>query len=152
VGTGKTTSAQIPGPRGTCPKPSGHRKQGTAGNRILLVSACTPELTLCTAVHTQIPPGENWSPRSSDTQACRRGKAQSEIARPANTRDNQMARGKDENISNRNQGYLASSEPSFPTTVSPGYLNTPEKQDSHLKSHLMMMIEDFKKDINNSLK
>jgi hypothetical protein len=29
---------------------------------------------------------------------------------------------------------------------------TPEKQDSDLKSHLKMMIEDFKKDINNSLK
>jgi hypothetical protein len=31
--------------------------------------------------------------------------------------------------------------------------NTPEKQDFDLKSHLMMiMIEEFKKDINNSLK
>jgi hypothetical protein len=27
----------------------------------------------------------------------------------------------------------------------PGYANTREKQDSALKSHLMMMIEDFKK-------
>ena len=63
-----------------------------------------------------------------------------------------MTRGKGKNISNRNQGYLASSEPSSPTTASPGYPNTPEKQDSDLKSHLMMMIEDFKKDINNSLK
>ena len=36
--------------------------------------------------------------------------------------------------------------------MNPGYPNTPEKQDSDLKSHLMMMIEDFKKDINNSLK
>jgi hypothetical protein len=63
-----------------------------------------------------------------------------------------MAKGKCKNISNRNQGYLTSSEPSSPTTVSPGYSNTPEKQDSDLKSHLMMMIEDFKKDIHNSLK
>jgi hypothetical protein len=46
---------------------------------------------------------------------------------------------------------LATSEPSSPTTGSPGYLNTPEMQDSDLKSHLMIMIEDFKKDINNSL-
>ena len=30
--------------------------------------------------------------------------------------------------------------------------HTPEKQDYDLKSHLMMMIEEFKKDINNSLK
>jgi hypothetical protein len=36
--------------------------------------------------------------------------------------------------------------------VSPGYPNTPEKQDSDLKSHLMMMIENIKKGINNSLK
>jgi hypothetical protein len=63
-----------------------------------------------------------------------------------------MARGKGKNISNRNQGYLAPSEPSSPTTVSPEHPNTPEKQDSDLKSHLRMMIEDFKKDITNSLK
>ena len=58
-----------------------------------------------------------------------------------------MVRGKSKNISNRNQGYLASSEPSSSTTVSPGYPSTPEKQDSDLKSHLMMMVEEFKKDI-----
>jgi hypothetical protein len=63
-----------------------------------------------------------------------------------------MVRGKCKNKSNRNQGYLASSEPSSPIIASPGYPNTPEKQDSDLKSHLMMMIGDFKKDINNSLK
>jgi hypothetical protein len=40
---------------------------------------------------------------------------------------------------------LASSEPSFLTTASPGYPNTLEKQDYDLKSHLMIMIEDFKK-------
>jgi hypothetical protein len=44
-----------------------------------------------------------------------------------------MVRGKDKNTSNRYQGYLASSEPSSPTTASPGYLNTSEKQDSDLK-------------------
>jgi hypothetical protein len=62
-----------------------------------------------------------------------------------------MARGKGKNISNRNQGYLTLSEPSYPNTDSHGYPNTSEKQDSDLKSHPMMMIEDFKKDINNSL-
>ena len=30
--------------------------------------------------------------------------------------------------------------------------NTTQKQDLDLKSHLMMLTEDFKKDINNSLK
>jgi hypothetical protein len=103
-------------------------------------------------LHTQILPEESLSLRSAVTQACRRDKPQSETTRLANTRDIQMAKGKRKKLNNRNQGYLASSEPSSPTTVSPGYPNTPEKQDSDLKSHLMMMIEDFKKDINNCLK
>jgi hypothetical protein len=49
-----------------------------------------------------------------------------------------MAKGKGKNISNKNQGYLASSEPS-------SALDTPtlEKQDSYLKLYLMMLIEDF---------
>jgi hypothetical protein len=47
---------------------------------------------------------------------------------------------------------LETSEPSSPNTANPGYTITPEKQYSDLKSLLMMMIEDFKKDINNSLK
>ena len=63
-----------------------------------------------------------------------------------------MAKGKCKNLINRNQEHWASSEPSTPTTTSPGYHNTPEKQDSDLKSYLMMLIEDFKKGINNSLK
>jgi hypothetical protein len=47
---------------------------------------------------------------------------------------------------------MASSETGSPTTSNPDYPNTSEKQDSDLKSHLMMMREEFKKDINNSLK
>jgi hypothetical protein len=47
---------------------------------------------------------------------------------------------------------MVSSESSSPTRASPGYTNTRKKQDLNLKSHLMMMIEDFKKYINNSLK
>ena len=58
-----------------------------------------------------------------------------------------MAKGKGKNISNKNQGYLASSEQSSPTTGSPENTNTPEKKDFDIKSHLMMMIEDFKNDI-----
>jgi hypothetical protein len=63
-----------------------------------------------------------------------------------------MAGGKSKKRSNRNKGYLASSEPNSPTIASPGYTITPEKQDMDLKSLFMMMIEDFKKEINNSLK
>ena len=77
---------------------------------------------------------------------------QSNIVRAGNTRDNQMVGGKYKNKSNRNQGYLASSESNSLTIASPGYTITPEKQDMDLKSLLMMMMEDSKKDINNSLK
>ena len=63
-----------------------------------------------------------------------------------------MARGKLKNRSNRNQGYLASSEPISPTIASPGYTIKPEKQDMDLISLLMMMMEHFRKEINNSLK
>ena len=72
---------------------------------------------------------------------------QSDISRTGSTRDNQMTGGKRKNISNRNQGYLASSEPNSPTIASLGYTITPEKQDMDLKSLLMMMMEDLKKEI-----
>jgi chromosome segregation ATPase len=90
--------------------------------------------------------------RSSDTTRITGRTGSSQISRTGSTSENQMAGGKHKNISNRNQDYLASSEPNSPTIASPKYPNTLEKQDSDLKSLLMMMIEDFKKDINNSLK
>jgi len=80
--------------------------------------------------------------RSTDTQAYRRVKPLSETERQANTRGNPMARGKLKNLSNRNQDQFSHQSK---------YPNTPEKQDLNSKSHLMMMIADFK-DINNSLK
>ena len=55
-----------------------------------------------------------------------------------------MAKGKWKNHTNRNQDHWASSEPSTPTTASPGYPSTPGKQDLDLKSYLMMLVEDFK--------
>jgi hypothetical protein len=39
-----------------------------------------------------------------------------------------------------------------PTLASPGYSITPVKQDMDLKSLLMIMMEDYKKEINNSVK
>jgi hypothetical protein len=63
-----------------------------------------------------------------------------------------MAGGKHKNISNRKQGYLALSEPNSPKIASPEYTITLEKQDSDLKSFLMMITEDFKKDKNNYFK
>jgi hypothetical protein len=63
-----------------------------------------------------------------------------------------VARGKLKHISNKKEFYLATSEPSSPTTASPRYPNTFLKQDSDLNSHFMKMTEDFKKDITNSCK
>jgi hypothetical protein len=50
-----------------------------------------------------------------------------------------MAKGKGKNLTNRNQDYSPSSEPSTPTSASPGYPNTPEKQDSDLKAYLIVL-------------
>ena len=58
-----------------------------------------------------------------------------------------MAGGKYKNRSTRNQGYKALSEPNSPTITSPGYTITRKKQDMDLKSFLMIMMEDLKKEI-----
>ena len=63
-----------------------------------------------------------------------------------------MVKGKGKNLTNRNQDHSSSSEPSTPTSASPGYTKTPEKHDWDLKSYLMMLVEDIKKVFNNSLK
>ena len=63
-----------------------------------------------------------------------------------------MAEGKRKNLTNRSQDHSPSSEPSTPTSPSPGQPNTPVKLDPDLKAYLMMMVEDIKKDFNNSLK
>jgi hypothetical protein len=63
-----------------------------------------------------------------------------------------MAKDKHKYLTNRNQDHSPSSEHSPPTSPSPGHPNTPEKLDPHLKAYLMMMVEDIKKDFNNSLK
>jgi hypothetical protein len=62
-----------------------------------------------------------------------------------------MAKGKHKNLTNRNQDHSAPSEPITPTTASPGNHKTPEKEDSDLKSYLMMLVENFK-DIKTHLK
>ena len=63
-----------------------------------------------------------------------------------------MANGKCKNLTNRNQDHSPSSESSTPTPPSPGHPNTTENLDPDLKTFLMMMVEDIKKDFNNSLK
>jgi hypothetical protein len=63
-----------------------------------------------------------------------------------------MVKGKLKNLTNRNQDHSPSSETRTFTSATPGYPNTPEKLDLDLKAYLMIMVEDIKKDINNSLK
>jgi hypothetical protein len=63
-----------------------------------------------------------------------------------------MAKGKHKNLTNRNQEPWASSELSTPTLSSPGHTNTLKNLDPDLKAYLMMMVEDIKKDFNNSIK
>jgi hypothetical protein len=63
-----------------------------------------------------------------------------------------MAKGKHKNLTNKNQDHSPSSEPRTPTSASPGHPNTPEKLEPDLKACLIMMVEDIKKYINNSLK
>jgi predicted RNase H-like nuclease (RuvC/YqgF family) len=63
-----------------------------------------------------------------------------------------MVNSKHKNLTNRKQDHSPSSEPSTHTSTSPGHPNTLEKQDSNLKAYIMMLVEDIKKDFNNSLK
>ena len=59
---------------------------------------------------------------------------------------------KRKNPTNRNQDHSPSSDTSTPTSASPGHPNSPKKLDQDLKAYLMMMVEDIKKNFNNSLK
>ena len=63
-----------------------------------------------------------------------------------------MAKGKHKNLTNRNQDHSPSSEPNTPTLPSPGHPGTPEKQDSDLKSYLLLLVEDIQQDFNKLLK
>jgi hypothetical protein len=63
-----------------------------------------------------------------------------------------MARGKSKNLTKRSQDHSPSSECSTPNSHSPGHPNTPKKLEPDLKAYLTMMVEDIKKDFNNSLK
>jgi hypothetical protein len=63
-----------------------------------------------------------------------------------------MAKGRHKNLTNKKQEHSPSSEPSTPTSASPGHPNTAESLDPDLKAYLMMMVEDIKKVFNNSLK
>ena len=53
-----------------------------------------------------------------------------------------MAKDKHRNVTNRNQGNMAASEPNSPLTACPEYPITPEKQDLKLKSLVMILVEE----------
>ena len=63
-----------------------------------------------------------------------------------------MVKGKHKNLTNRNQDHSTSSECSTPTPPSPGHPNIPKKIVPDLKAYLRMMVEDIRKDFNDTLK
>jgi hypothetical protein len=63
-----------------------------------------------------------------------------------------MAKSKHKTPTKRNQEHSPSSERSTPTAPSPGHHNTTGNLDPDLKTVLMMMVKDLKKDFHNSLK
>jgi hypothetical protein len=75
--------------------------------------------------------------REIDSQVCWQRLTESQELQPETTiTDFQMVKGKHKNLTNRNQDHSPSSEPSTPTSASPGYPNTPEKLDPELKAYL----------------
>jgi hypothetical protein len=60
------------------------------------------------------------------SQDHRKVRLQSDVARAGSISNNQMIGGKHKNISNRSQGYMASSDPSSTNVASLGYPITPE--------------------------
>jgi hypothetical protein len=94
------------------------------------------------------------SPRNAETglQAHRKDKFKPETANQLTAEITRWLKVSSRILSKRNQGCITSSGPSSSTIATPGHPNRPEKQDLDLKSHLMMLIEDFKKGINNSFK
>lgn len=86
------------------------------------------------------PPNTSSAKKELVSQECwhrlidlQEGQAPVRDSKTTNTRDNCMAKGKPKKLTNRNQGYLATSVPSSPITASLQYPNTPEKQELDLK-------------------
>jgi hypothetical protein len=106
---------------------TGYRNSGIAGKASFQSPSAPLSWGFFTDLYTQVPPKETWYPRSPDTRfhAHRRDKIQPEAARPANTRDTQMVKDKQKNITNRHQGYLATTEASSPPQK---VLDTPTHQ------------------------
>jgi hypothetical protein len=98
VSTGKTTTSPLRDFHRTLKTQELGSSQGKDPSRFHLHPGADPVTQLSIPKFLL----ERTDVRSTDIQACRRDKPQSEITRPANTRDNQMARGKGKNITNRN--------------------------------------------------
>jgi hypothetical protein len=71
---------------------------------------------------------------------------------PADTRNNQMAKGQHNNTTRKSQGNMAPPGPSYLTTASAGYLNTAKAQKDDCKPSLVRIIEAFKEEMNKFLK
>ena len=79
-------------------------------------------------------------------------KAHSRTPTPTNPRDNQIAKRKCMNITNRKQNKMAPYDPSYSTKQVMDSSNTSEKEDLNTNSQLMVLIECFMNYIYISLK
>ena len=73
-------------------------------------------------------------------------------ATPPNTSDNQIAIASARKMPTETKGTRDHLNQVLQQGTSPGFPNTPEKQDLNIKSLLKMLIEDVKKDIKTLLK
>ena len=117
---------------GSTQERTGHTSDRAAGTGSYGPTSVPRRWGCFTVLCVLVLPGENWSPRSADTglQTHGRNKLQPEIARTSNNRDYQISNGKCKNLTNRNQDYLASSEPSTPPQQ---VLDTPTHQKSKIR-------------------
>ena len=115
---------------------TGHRSDKAVGTESYRPTSSPRGWGCSIALCALVLPGESLPPGSADRglQTQRRNNLQPETARISNTRDNQMAKGKHMNLTNRNQDHSTSSKRSTPNTASTAYLNTPEKQDLDLNN------------------
>jgi hypothetical protein len=116
---------------------------------LLLVCTYTCSDDWCTALNPTLwlclPPRRPTQTLDTWLYLHPRRPAPTRITRPANTTENQMAKGKHKNIINRSYCIMVPSEPSSPIQQAPNIL-TPWEQDYDLKPHLMKMIEALKED------
>jgi hypothetical protein len=88
----------------------------------------------------------------AEGSACLPAESYQQQEHPTNSQHNQMAKGQHKNTTRKSQGNMAPPGPSYPTTASPGYLNTAKAQKDDCEPNLIKMTEAFKEEMSKSLK